>query len=217
MTTTPETKDRILDVAERLFGEEGLDRVSIRDVTERAEVNVAAINYHFGSKEELIAAVFARRLGPLNSARLQMLAEMEDEAGDKGLPVEKIMEAFILPAVACCNRTAHAGTAHAGSSHAGGAAFAKLLGRCLAETRPEVESLLREQFAPMATRFEKALMKALPQMSRSDVYWRLKFTFGALHHWLLTREKFVPAWAEKATTEEQARKLITFTATGFRA
>src|SRR5687768_10493940 len=157
MTSTPETKDRILDVAEQLFGEEGLDRVSVRDVTERAEVNVAAINYHFGSKEELIAAVFARRLAPLNSARLQTLTEMEEEANGKGLPVEKIMEAFILPAVACCNK----------SSHAGGAAFAKLLGRCLAETRPEVESLLREQFAPMATRFEKALMKALPQMSRS--------------------------------------------------
>jgi hypothetical protein len=60
-------------------------------------------------------------------------------------------------------------------------------------------------------------MKACPQRSRSDVYWRLKFTFGALHHWLLTREKFIPSWAEKSTVDDQVRKLITFTAAGFRA
>jgi hypothetical protein len=91
------------------------------------------------------------------------------------------------------------------------------MGRCLAETRPDVETLLREQFAPVAARFEKALMKALPQLSRSDVYWRLKFTFGALHHWLMTREKFIPSWADKTTFEEQVSKLITFAAAGFKA
>jgi AcrR family transcriptional regulator len=206
MSGVLETKDRILNVAEELFGEEGVDRVSVRDVTERAGVNVAAINYHFGSKEELIAAVFMRRLGPLNAARLELLTRAEREAGAGGPTVEKILEAFILPAVSCCQQ-------HAGK---GAGAFAKLMGRCLAENRPEVESLLKEQFTPIVTRFEKALMKALPGLSRSDVYWRLKFTFGALHHWLVTREKFLPAWTDKTTTEEQVRKLIGFTAAGFR-
>lgn len=206
MTSSTETKDRILDVAEQLFGESGVDRVSVRDVTEAAGVNVAAINYHFGSKEELISAVFSRRLAPLNAARLEMLTRIEQQAGAKGPSVSRILEAFILPAVDCCQE----------SSQSGGAAFAKLMGRCLAETRPEVESLLREQFAVVATRFEKALMKAVPGMSRSDVYWRLKFTFGALHHWLLTRKKFIPIKEDKTTTEEQVRKLIAFTSAGFR-
>jgi AcrR family transcriptional regulator len=194
----------MLDVAEALFGEQGVDRVSVRDITEAAKVNVASVNYHFGSKEELIAAVFERRLGPLNTERLRLLDEVEEKAGGNGIPVEKILESFVHPALKCCEES-------------GNSAFARLMGRCLAETRPEVEALLREQFAPVAARFEKALMKACPQLSRSDVYWRLKFTFGALHHWLLTREKFIPSWAEKSTVDDQVRKLITFTAAGFRA
>lgn len=206
MTSVSETKHRMLEVAEALFGEHGVDRVSIRDITEAAQVNVAAVNYHFGSKEELIAAVFERRLAPLNAERLRMLDRAEAGAGSKGPAVEQILEAFVHPALRCCEQNENSNSA-----------FALLLGRCLAETRPEVEALLREQFAPLAARFEKALMKACPHLSRSDVYWRLKFTFGALHHWLLTRERFIPSWAEKTTIDDQIRKLITFTAAGFRA
>jgi len=215
MSVVLETKDRILNVAEELFGEEGIDRVSVRDVTEKAGVNVAAINYHFGSKEELIAAVFARRLGPLNEARLELLTRAEEEAGAGGPSVERILESFILPAVMCCKGGAENGGSDGGAGGAA-AAFAKLLGRCLAETRPEVESLLKEQFQLIVARFEKALMKALPELSRSDVYWRLKFTFGALHHWLVTRGKFLPEWTDETTVDEQVRKLIKFTVAGFR-
>jgi AcrR family transcriptional regulator len=196
----------MLDAAESLFGEQGVDRVSIRDITEAAKVNVASVNYHFGSKEELIAAVFERRLAPLNAERLRLLDEIESTAGFGGTPVESILNAFVRPALRCCEQNA--------SDHS---AFARLLGRCLAETRPEVEALLKEQFAPVSARFEKAIMKACPHLSRSDVYWRLKFTFGALHHWLLTRDKFTPTWADKTTVDEQVSKLITFAAAGFRA
>ena len=203
---TTNTRARILDVAEKLFSEEGVDRVSVRDVTEKAEVNVAAINYHFGSKEDLVTSVFERRLAPLNEARLKLLGEFEKAAGAKSVPVEKILEAFVLPAINCCPT----------SNGESGAAFAKLLGRCLAETKPEVESYLKEQFAPVIERFERALMKALPKLTRADVFWRLKFTFGALHHWLLTREKCIPSWAESASVEEQVKELIQFTAAGFR-
>lgn len=204
--SSADTQSRILDVAEELFGDQGLDRVSVRDITEAAEVNIAAINYHFGSKEELIEAVFERRIGPLNEARLAALDEAERAAGTKTAKVEAILEAFIRPALACCLAPSK-----------GGAAFAKLLGRCLAETRPEVEVFLRKQFAPLMARFEEAFLKACPHLSREDVFWRMKFTFGALHHWLLTRNKFVPPHAEKTTFEEQTRKLIAFTAAGFRA
>jgi hypothetical protein len=62
-----------------------------------------------------------------------------------------------------------------------------------------------------------ALMKALPHLSRSDIYWRMKFTFGALHHWLLTKDKFLPAWMVDVDVEKQTQKLISFAAAGFRA
>jgi AcrR family transcriptional regulator len=202
MISARDTQSRILDAAEYLFGEQGLERVSIRDITERAKVNVAAINYHFGSKNDLIAAVLERRLQPLNAARLQMLAEVEQKACSRGAPVEQIVQALVLPTIGCC----------VGDS----GALAKLTARCITESGPEIEAFLMKHFEPVASRFENAFLKALPELSRSDVYWRMKFAFGALHHWLLTRDRFIPAWAEKASLDNQVRKLIAFISAGFR-
>ena len=199
------TRSRILDVAEQLFGEHGFDRVSIRDITKRARVNLAAINYHFGSKEDLIAAIFERRVVPVNEARLAALDEVERSA-KKNPRLEDILEAFIRPTVQCSFGTPK-----------GGEAFSKLFGRCLSEPSPEIETLLKRQFEPLVERLNTALMKALPGLSRSEIFWCLKFTFGALHHWLLTRDKFLPTWLKEADVEEQIQKLISFAAAGFRA
>ena len=205
MSEVSDTKTRILDVAEELFADEGVDRVSIRDITEVAKVNLAAVNYHFGGKEDLIAAVFARRVGPLNQARLAALDEVERRAGDKPPKVEDILEAFIRPALTCC------------AASANGTAFSRLFGRCLAETRPEVGLLLKKQFDPLVKRLVAAFARAEPGLSRPDIFWKLKFTFGALHHWLMTRERFIPGWAEGVDLEEQTKKLIAYTAAGFRS
>ena len=88
-----DTRSRILDVAEELFGEQGLDRVSIRDITRKAKVNLAAINYHFGSKEDLIAAIFEREFVPVNEARLAALDAVQ-RSGKKDAKLEDILEAF---------------------------------------------------------------------------------------------------------------------------
>jgi AcrR family transcriptional regulator len=200
-----DTRSRILDVAEELFGEQGFDRVSIRDITRQARVNLAAINYHFGAREDLIAAVFERRVVPVNQARIAALDKVEKSAR-KNPKLEDILDAFIRPAVQCSFGTPK-----------GEKAFSKLFGRCLSEPNPEIETLLKRQFEPLRKRLEAALMKALPRLSRSDIFWRMKFTFGALHHWLLTRERFLPAWLEKVDVEAQIQKLISFAAAGFRA
>src|ERR1041385_1388783 len=106
-----DTRSRILDVAEELFGEQGLDRVSIRDITAKAKVNLAAINYHFGSKEDLIAAVFERRVVPVNEARLAALDAVEKAAGKKNPKLEAILGAFIRPTVQCSFGTVKGGKA----------------------------------------------------------------------------------------------------------
>jgi AcrR family transcriptional regulator len=199
------TKGRLLDVAEELFAEQGLDRVSIRDITEAAQVNLAAVNYHFGGKDELIAAVFERRIKPLNQARVAALDALKKSPDTAGPRVEEILSAFIRPTLTCCPE-----------DEKGARAFAKLFGRCLAETRPEVEALLRRQFEPVVERLNAALSRALPHLSRTDIFWRLKFTFGALHHWLLTRDRFLPACAKGTGLEEQTQKLIAFASAGFK-
>jgi len=201
-----DTRSRILDVAEELFGEQGLDRVSIRDITRKAKVNLAAINYHFGSKEDLIAAVFERRVVPVNEARLAALEKVEKSAGKGILKLEAILEAFILPALQSSLKPSRGGTA-----------FSKLFGRCLSEPSPEMETLLKGQFEPLGRRMNAALKRALPHLSRSDIFWRMKFTYGALHHWLLTKDKFRPTWVEDVDVERQTGKLISFAAAGFRA
>jgi len=197
------TRSRVLDVAEVLFAERGLDRVSVRDITKKARVNLAAINYHFGTKSELIAAVFERRIVPLNQARLAALDQIEKASGAKGPRLEKVLEAFIRPALQQ-------------QSLEGGGAFSKLFGRCLSEPNPSVEALLKKQFEPLAERMHAALQRSLPKLSRSEIFWRLKFTYGALHHWLLTKDKFRPNWVEDVEVEAQIRKLISFAAAGFR-
>lgn len=206
MRQSRETRTRILDVAEALFGERGLDRVSIRDITRKANVNLAAINYHFGTREDLIAAVFERRVVPVNEARLAALDLAEKAAGKKIPKLEAILEAFIRPAIPS-----------PAENPRGGDAFSKLFGRCLSEPSPEVEALLKKQFEPLADRMHAMLRRSLPRLSRSEIFWRLKFTYGALHHWLLTREKFRPDWVDDVDAEAQIQKLISFAAAGFRA
>jgi AcrR family transcriptional regulator len=206
MKHSQDTRARILDAAEELFGERGFDRVSIRQITRAARANLAAINYHFGGKEELIAAVFERHFVPVNRARLAALTEVEQSAKRKHPKLEDILEAFIRPTVQCSFATAKSARA-----------FSKLFGRCLSEPNPEIEHLLKRQFEPLMKRMDAALMRALPQLTRSEIFWRMKFTFGALHHWLLTRERCLPSGLEKIDVEAQIQKLISFAAAGFRS
>ncbi len=203
MTQGEATRLRVLDVAERLFAERGLDRVSVRDITNKARVNLAAINYHFGTKADLVAAVFERRIVPLNQARFTALDAVEKGSASKRPRLEKVLEAFIRPALQ--------------ASLEGGGAFSQLLGRCLSEPSPELEALLKKQFEPMAERMHAALRRSLPKLSRSEIFWRLRFTYGALHHWLLMKDKFRPDWVKDIEVEAQIKKLISFAAAGFRA
>jgi AcrR family transcriptional regulator len=205
MTQRRDTRTRILDVAEELFGEHGVDGVSIRDITRKARVNLAAIHYHFGRKDALVAAVFERRIVPVNQARMAAMDALRRGPGKKP-SLEGILEAFIRPTVECSFGTPR-----------GGKAFSKMFGRCLSEPSPEIEVLLRRQFDPLVDRLHAELTRALPGISRSEIHWCLKFTFGALHHWLLTKDAFLPSWMERVDVEQQIRKLVSFAAGGFRA
>src|SRR5213593_2222540 len=97
--TSADTKTRILDAAEHLFMEHGFEATSLRSLTTAAGVNLAAVNYHFGSKEELFQAVLTRRLDPMNQERIDLLAAVEHEAGSRAATVEKILFAMLIPAL----------------------------------------------------------------------------------------------------------------------
>ena len=97
--TQPDTKTKLLDVAEKLFAEKGITATSLRTIIAKAEVNLAAIHYHFGSKEGLVREVFARRIKPVNNERLQRLDKIEEDCKDSAPNLEELIRAFIDPAL----------------------------------------------------------------------------------------------------------------------
>jgi AcrR family transcriptional regulator len=167
----PDTKTRILDAAERLFAQRGFDAASLRAITSAAGVNLAAVNYHFGSKDELIRAVFARRLGPLTRMRHEMLERYQAEAGNGPVPKEEIMRALLGPAVDLSRNTA-----------GGLDNFRMLAGRMFAA--PAVQAIFLREVRESLQRFRSALQRACPELQPEELSWRVFFIIGAMAHTL---------------------------------
>jgi AcrR family transcriptional regulator len=162
------TKDRLLDAAEKLFAESGIDAVSLRAITAEAGVNLAAVNYHFQSKEALAMAVVERRFGPINRERLRMLDELETAAGGGPVPVARILEAFLVPVLALKEGPA--------------SAFMPLMARIYSEQRAFMERIFRDHIFPVAQRFHAAFQRALPHLPPTEVLWRVQFLAGSMVH-----------------------------------
>jgi len=159
MIERPDTKTRILDAAEKLFGEKGFDATSLRDITTEADVNLAAVNYHFQTKESLIEAAIMRGAAPVNQKRIAML----EAAGPKAT-IEQIVEAFIAPVLEQDFEP-----------------MAPLMARVLAS--PEImKRVFQHHMDALSRRFADAVAVALPELSPSERMWRLHFTAGAMAH-----------------------------------
>src|SRR4051812_13142182 len=172
-----ETRTRILDVAEELFMLHGFEGTSMRLLTSRAEVNLAAVNYHFGSKDALIEALFRRKLDPMNTARIAELERLETDAksapGGRALSPEAIIRAFVGPSLR-----------HMEDAKGGGRNFIRLLGRTYTEPAKPIRALIGQLYAPTMERYKAALERALPHMAREELVWRMHFMFGTLAYTL---------------------------------
>jgi AcrR family transcriptional regulator len=168
-----DTKTRILDAAESLFMEHGFEATSLRSLTTAAGVNLAAVNYHFGTKEELFQAVLTRRLDPMNLERIDLLQRVEHEAAGRTLSCEKILFAMLIPALKLAR-----------DEKRGGKNFLRLLGRAYADPAPFIRHFLSAQYGDMIGLYKEAFLKALPHLSRQELTWRLHFVMGALSYTL---------------------------------
>jgi len=168
-----ETKTRLLDAAETLFMEHGFEATSLRAITAAASVNLAAVNYHFGSKEELFQAVLTRRLDPMNQERLDLLTTLEREAAPAPLACDRILSAMFVPALKLAR-----------DPERGGKDFLRLLGRAYADPAPFIRKFLAAQYATMIARFKTAFARALPDLPKKELSWRLHFIMGALSYTL---------------------------------
>jgi len=207
--TASETRRRVMDAAEQLFAQRGIDGVSVRDITRAAGVNLAALNYHFGTKHALAAEIFKRCLGPLNTKRLELLDELEKKAGGKPLKLEAVLEVMIRPVV-------EGGF----DKRPGRATFLRLMGGCLSEPNAEIEQLVRAHFDKLIRRFDTAFLRALPGLDPEELFWRIKFIHGALHFSLLTcaKQAVLPAKSRKdLDAKGLVQRMVAFAAAGLRA
>ncbi|MDD2662275.1 MAG: TetR family transcriptional regulator [Dechloromonas sp.] len=163
-----DTRERILDAAERLFMAHGYEGTSMRQITGEAGVNLAAVNYHFGSKETLIQEVFRRRLDWLNEERLRVLDELEREAAGQPLKPSQIVDAFFGTMLRMAEDESR-----------GGMTFLRLLGRTLAEPSEFIRGFLAHEYKTVVDRYKEALFKALPDVPKAEIVWRFHFMLGA--------------------------------------
>ncbi|NNL85066.1 MAG: TetR/AcrR family transcriptional regulator, partial [Myxococcales bacterium] len=168
---TTDTKTQILDASESLFATRGIESTSLRAITALAGTNLAAVNYHFGSKDALIAAVVGRRVAPINEERLKLLSQLE--AGTESPTLEGVLEAFFGPPM----RLLDLGGPQA-------SLLGKLISRIYWESGDETRLLILDQFREVIERFVSAIARTLPELPLREVALRFQFGLGVMIHTL---------------------------------
>ena len=161
------TRDRIFRAAERLFATRGFADVSVRDITTEANVNLAAVNYHFGSKDALLLDIFMTRSAELSRARARMLHIAADAHGGAA-PLREILKAMITPIELWMDRTHERYVA------------AQFLIRARSEGTETIREILRTDDR-LISRFVAGLKLVLPELSEQQIFWRLHFLLGMSH------------------------------------
>lgn len=203
-----DTKEKILDTAERMFSENGFSGTSLRGIIAQAGVNLASVHYHFHSKEVLLEAVILRRVEPVNEARLALLDECERAAGGGRPELESVLRAFLVPTLQVAHKSAR-----------GGKTFIKLMGRLYAEGE-HLPRIFRAHFSVLLKRFQDALRRALPELPEAELFWRIHFATGAMAFMLRGSEELQQMSGGLCDTEdpqEALEHLVAFISAGMRA
>ncbi|GGC28451.1 TetR family transcriptional regulator [Siccirubricoccus deserti] len=202
------TVDRILSAAARLFAARGMAGVGLREITAEAGVNLAAVNYYFGSKEKLLEALFLRRAQPITAERMRLLACCAEGPGRPPM-LEQLLEAFLRPAFSL--------GLEAGVD---GATFGRLRARLSVESEELYRRIVAQAFNPSTRAFLDAIDAALPELPRAEVEWRFHFMLGTMIYTMAGSGRI------QSITEGQCRpgevdmalaKLVPFLCAGFRA
>ncbi len=168
---TKDTKERILDAAEDLFAHKGFAGTSLRSLTKAAHVNLAAVNYHFGSKEALIEKVIKRRLLPLNKLRMEKIEEEREAARQENRPpdVAAALRAFVEPTISF-------------SRSAPGRNFTTMVGRALTESDETPRQVFLENIRPLFHLLFSTICEARPDIPAATIFWRIHFFIGSMVH-----------------------------------
>ena len=201
------TADRILDVAEAMFAEHGYKAVSLRSILRECGANIAAAHYHFGSKQQVLEAIFVRRCALMNGERHRLLAACEDAPGRPPL-LEQILDAFLRPSLVWPD------------DDSGTRRFMRLRAVVAYEREQLARNLIAEHFNETSRRFIEALAKALPQIGLEELYFRFHFLLGAQYYTLLNPNRIYDlsgGLCDPADAEKALRHMVCLFAAGLRA
>lgn len=200
--TVPESgpKRKLFDVAQQLLAAKGFELVSVRDITQAAEMNVAAVNYHFGSRDGLLSLVMYHHIMPLNEERLARLETVDRKGAGKSAALEEIIDAWVRPLV---NQARHSGLSEQ--------SFHQLVGKIFSLQNKDFSAAIQDSIQQVADRFTRSLVKALPTVVSEDLNARFHFMTGGLIHLLLN-----PPSQQASTIEATLGRFIRFAAAGLR-
>jgi AcrR family transcriptional regulator len=208
--TIPESgsKRKLLDAAEQLFADKGFEAVSVRDITQLAKTNVAAVNYHFGSRESLLSLVMMRFMLPVSEERIARLEAVERKWSGKTAPLEEIIDALVRPLVGQVRK-----------SELSEPLFYKLIGRIFTQQADGLPDPVEAQLRQGQERFIRAFGKALPTVDSEELIWRMHFMVGGMIH-LLTHQEMLHRVTRGAsgapTMEATLSRFIRYSAVGLR-
>lgn len=204
---TRETRNRIIEVAERLFAHRSYASVSMREITAGAGVGLAAVNYHFGSKEGLFKAVFLRRARDLNRERAQLLEAAEKRADGGVVPLRQVLSALLRPGIRWSFDTGGRGL------------FIQFLTRCQMDQSSPLHEIFYNDVGHLR-RFIPYFRRVLPELSEEEILWRLHFTLGALHYTItdLKRlERISDGVCDISQFEPTLERIVSYAEAGFRS
>lgn len=205
-------KERILTAAQRVFLEQGFELATVREITLRAEVNVSAINYYFGSKDELLGAVLDRIMQPYTAARVSALADAESAAGAQGPSLTQIVEALIRPMVVLSRDST------------GARPLTRLIQQIRARPSEGTSRFFTQRVDPSVFQFINALQRALPHLGRPEIFWRYNFAIGAVMQVLIDSDpatfrlkRLSGDLCDTGDEDEIIAQLVAFVSAGFLA
>jgi AcrR family transcriptional regulator len=204
-TGTPTTSERIMEAAEGLFAAQGIRGTSLKEITELAEVNIAAVNYHFRSKDALVRAVYERCFLPLNEQRLRLLDEVEAASGGGALAIEEVLRALFEPMVRAWQTNRN---------------FILLVGRLQSEPDPQLNVFVQGLYGSLIERFIRAARRAAPDVTEADLFFWIHFLFGGVVYTLINSQDMArmhPGQNLIDTSELFLHDLISFGAAGLRS
>jgi AcrR family transcriptional regulator len=204
-----ETVERILDAAEQLFAEKGFAETSLRLITSKAGVNLAAVNYHFGSKKALIQAVFSRFLGPY-CANLERELDRRQSKPDAKASLEELLELLLEQTLAVKPRSGNDLSI-----------FMRLLGLAFSQSQGHLRKYLEEVYGKVFRRYMLLVNEAAPKIPPIELFWRVHFMLGAAA-FSMSGIKAMRAMADNdygthTSIEQVMRMMVPFLAAGMRA